>query len=115
MKRLRRSIQPPRHRAKKKQPGSITVVDELAGGEAQTGDDLADDITFKTPPPASDLETYTLQMVKSDPFVTIGEIRQSFERQPFGEKVGWWRVFRILRRHRLVRRKSRFRYAWGRS
>jgi hypothetical protein len=59
----------------------------------------------------SDPEVYVLRAVKSDPFVTISEIRGL----ELDQKLGWWQVFRILRKNRLLRRKSRFRYAWGRS
>jgi anti-sigma B factor antagonist len=61
------------------------------------------------------LEHFALRMLKSDPFVTIAEIRRDYAQQSHGKRAGWWRVFSILKRHRLLRRRSRFRYAWGRT
>ena len=61
------------------------------------------------------IEVFALQMVKNDPFVSISEIRKEYAQHNSGRKAGWWKVFRILKRHGLLRKKSRFRYAWGRS
>ena len=66
-------------------------------------------------PSESDLEYFALSMVKADPFVTVGEIKREFKRRHPEQKGGRLRVFGILRRHGLLSRKSRFRYAWGRS
>ena len=65
--------------------------------------------------PETNLELFALKLLKGDPFVTITEIRREFAAQAPGPKVGWWGVFRVLKRHRLLRRRSRFRYAWGRA
>jgi anti-sigma B factor antagonist len=62
-----------------------------------------------------DPELFVLRMLKNDPFVTISEIRRDYALQVTGAKVGWWRVFGILRRHGLLQQRSRFRYAWGRA
>lgn len=53
-------------------------------------------------------------MIKNDPFVTIAEIRREFGDQAEAG-ASWWRVFSILWRNNLVRRRSRFLYAWGRA
>ena len=60
------------------------------------------------------LELFSLRLLKNDPFVTISEIRREYAHQSRGREAGWWNVFLILRRNRLLRRRSRFRYAWGR-
>jgi anti-sigma B factor antagonist len=62
-----------------------------------------------------DPELFVLRMLKNDPFVTISEIRCEFEHQASGARVGWCRVFGILRRRGLLLQRSRFRYAWGRA
>jgi len=62
-----------------------------------------------------DLELFALRMLKNDPFVTISEIRREFAHRLQGCQTSWWSVFSILRRNRLLRRRSRFRYAWGRA
>jgi len=62
-----------------------------------------------------DLEVFALRMIKNDPFVTISEIRREYGDQDDESAVSWWSVFSILWRNNLVRRRSRFRYAWGRA
>jgi anti-anti-sigma factor len=101
-------------RPKKKGFGTrVEIVDELAGSAgpgARKSDALS--ISGNSEP---DLELFALRMLKSDPFVTITEIRREYSLQVGGAHVGWWRVFLVLRRHRLLRKRSRFRYAWGRT
>ena len=63
----------------------------------------------------SDLEMFALRTLKSDPFASIGEIRREFAHQSKGLRAGWWSVFLVLKRNRLLRRRSRFRYAWVRA
>jgi anti-sigma B factor antagonist len=62
-----------------------------------------------------DAEVFVLRMLKNDPFVTISEIRREYALQFQEVRVGWWRVFGVLRRNGLLLRRSRFRYAWGRA
>ncbi len=81
-----------------------------AGVERQRQPDLPDSEL-----PENDLEVLVLRMVKNDPFSTISEMRREFKRLAAGETASWWQVFGTLRRHRLLRRRSRFRYAWGRG
>ena len=63
---------------------------------------------------APDFENAVLQIVRRDPFASISEIVYELQRR-HGEEAGWWKVFHLLRRHRLLRRRSRFRYAWRRG
>jgi anti-sigma B factor antagonist len=63
----------------------------------------------------ADPELFVLRTLKNDPFATISEIRREYAHQATGAKVGWWRVFGVLRRHGLLMQRSRFRYAWGRA
>jgi anti-sigma B factor antagonist len=52
-----------------------------------------------------------LHLVAEDPFSSISElVEQAHEIMP-GSDFGWWKVFGILRRHKLLRHRSRFRYA----
>ncbi len=62
----------------------------------------------------TDPEGAILQIVRRDPFSTISEIVFELERR-YDHESGWWRVFGTLRKHRLLTRRSRFRYAWRRS
>jgi anti-anti-sigma factor len=91
----------------------VEIVDELAGSAHRNAPASEPFATFATSEP--DLEMFALRMLKSDPFVTIAEIQRDYAQQAGGMEIGWWRVFFILRRHRLLLRRSRFRYAWGRT
>jgi hypothetical protein len=62
-----------------------------------------------------DVDTAVLQVVRRDPFASIGEIAYEINRRHSDLRLGWWRVCGILRRHRLMTRRSRFRYAWRRG
>ncbi|MEW5796406.1 MAG: STAS domain-containing protein [Candidatus Zixiibacteriota bacterium] len=106
-------VSPAGTQPKKKESGTkIEIVDQISDS-ARSLNPLE---TTPTPPAAeSDLELFALRMLKSDPFITIAEIRREFSQQGGGLNAGWWRVFLILRRHRLLMRRSRFRYAWGRT
>ena len=61
-----------------------------------------------------DFETVVLNIVKSDPFASIGEIKQTMREASSFEDTGWWQIFAVLRRHKLLRRRARFRFARGR-
>lgn len=51
-----------------------------------------------------------LRSVRDDPFATIGELRGEVDRLVEGEETTWWQVFQVLRRRRLLTRRSRFQY-----
>lgn len=87
----------------------LTVVDQLS---PQTGDNnrvsgssgngsgrLTDDVVR------------VLKSVKQDPFVSIGELRRDLNRRSVSTHIGWWQVFFILKKQKLLTRRSRFRYA----
>lgn len=57
-----------------------------------------------------DLESAVLALVREDPFASIREMTRELRVQPYFEDVGWWRVFGILKRSRLLKRRSRFRF-----
>jgi anti-sigma B factor antagonist len=63
---------------------------------------------------ASDPVTKVLALVKEDPFYSISEIRAELTRRDRFRKVGWWQIFGILRRHKLLKKRSRFRFSQGR-
>lgn len=52
-----------------------------------------------------------LKLVIDDPFSTIRELCHQAKEAVPPRKMGWWKVFGILRRHHLLRLRSRFRYA----
>ncbi len=61
-----------------------------------------------------DLESAILRLVEQDPFASIGEIRTEINLNPGNLETGWWQVFSILRRKKLLTRRSRFKYILGR-
>ena len=63
---------------------------------------------------STDLEGAILQIVRRDPFASISEIVFDLQRRS-DHNAGWWNVFGVLRRNRLLTRRSRFRFAWRRS
>lgn len=63
-------------------------------------------------------EELILKAIKDDPFYTILELKLVLEESISDGKLGWWDIFLILKRNRLVSRRARFRYArklWKRS
>ncbi len=63
--------------------------------------------------PDDGLESAVLRLVREDPFASIREIRNDLRRRSDFRDVGWWKVFGILRKNRLLRRRSRFRFMRG--
>jgi anti-anti-sigma factor len=56
-------------------------------------------------------EEIILQLVADDPFASISELIEEATEMAPGLQLGWWKVFGILRRNRLLRHRSRFRLA----
>ena len=98
---------------KKVDETGIQTVSEIVSPASQNRatSDLNLDMSGAEPDP----EVFVLRMLKNDPFVTISEIRREYALQFREVRVGWWRVFGVLRRNGLLLRRSRFRYAWGRA
>ena len=44
-----------------------------------------------------------------DPFQTIGELAEQINIDSNTSRVGWWRVFNLLRKNKLLSKRSRFR------
>jgi anti-sigma B factor antagonist len=99
---------------KKEAQTKLTVVEEVAPRAAESGMARTEAYTAPTLEKETDPELVALKMVKSDPFVTISEIRRELQNRDPELSAGWWRIFFILKKNNLLRKKSRFRYAWGR-
>jgi len=65
--------------------------------------------------PAGDLNERVLRAVYNDPFASIMDLRRELNRKPGSDMIGWWQVFGVLRKHHLLQKRSRFRYARNRS
>jgi len=61
--------------------------------------------------PIDRTEQLLLEAIRDDPFYTISELRLVLEESGHTSRISWWGIFRILRKHRLVSRRARFRYA----
>ncbi len=71
---------------------------------------------IKAAPPVTarpSAESLVLSLVKTDPFYSISEIVRIIrsDANGDGQKIGWWGVWSILRRHSLLSKKNRFRYS----
>ena len=60
------------------------------------------------------LDSELLRLVKDDPFASIREMVHDLRRRSEFSSVGWWKVFRILKSHRLLTKRKRFRFMRGR-
>lgn len=95
----------------RKEVTRVTVVDSLGESAGPTPRTQPAQMTAPKPMPSDDAETSVLHAVRQDPFLTIAEMRDELNSRPGGEEVGWWKVFSILRRHQLLSKRSRFRFA----
>jgi hypothetical protein len=78
--------------------GAGSAADLISGKESRVATQL---------PKTS--EEVIIRLVIDDPFSTISElVEQAAELAPKFE-YGWWKVYGILRRNKLLRRRSRFR------
>lgn len=50
-----------------------------------------------------------LSAILRDPFQTIGELAEQININSNTSPVGWWRVFKLLRKNKLLSKRSRFR------
>jgi hypothetical protein len=63
------------------------------------------------PEGTADIESAILRAVRDDPFATIRELAHEARRLTGDHSIGWWRTYRILKKHHLLRKRSRFRFA----
>jgi anti-sigma B factor antagonist len=56
-------------------------------------------------------ENIVLELITKDPFYTISEIKKELAKKNPRLSVGWWKIWSILRRNGLLRKKNRFRRA----
>ncbi len=56
-----------------------------------------------------------VQLVIADPFGSISELSEEASEAVPDTNFGWWRVFNILRRHKLLSKRARFRLARKKS
>lgn len=90
----------------------MTIQSAMSPGTKAVTDDLQ-------PQPlrgrAKNAEDVILWLVVEDPFGSIGELAEQAVEEAPHLKFGWWTVFGILRRNRLLSRRARFRLARRKS
>jgi anti-sigma B factor antagonist len=64
--------------------------------------------TEKPPPAELRPVDIVLEMISKDPFLSISEIKREINKKYPVLKVGYWKVWGILRREKLLSRKNRF-------
>jgi len=60
---------------------------------------------------ASEPTEIIIEMISKDPFLSISEIRDELSKKYPALKLGWWKIWGILRREKLLSKKNRFRRA----
>lgn len=92
----------------------LTVTDQV-GGENHSGVATAVLTENLTLSESSDPVTRILRVVQQDPFASISELKREVNRQPGTPILSWWQIFYVLKKHGLLRRRSRFQYVRRRS
>ena len=60
-----------------------------------------------------DLNQKVRKIISSDPFLSIAEItREINSNKTNSQPVGFWKVFKILRKNKLLRKQNRFKLSW---
>ncbi|MDD3731811.1 MAG: STAS domain-containing protein [candidate division Zixibacteria bacterium] len=101
---------------KKKDPvlTRVTVVDGFAQNPKVPGAREGDNPAIVTSSVNTDIEVMVLRHIQQDPFLTISEIKGEIKKDMPEMTVGWWKIFSILKKRGLLKKRSRFRYARGR-
>jgi anti-sigma B factor antagonist len=59
-----------------------------------------------------DDEKRVLELAVDDPFLSVREMKRVLNSEAdSGEKLGWWRIRKILKKHDILSKKKRFRFA----
>jgi anti-sigma B factor antagonist len=69
----------------------------------------------KPPPEEIRPVDIVIEMISKDPFLSISEIKREISKKHPALKVGWWNVWGILRREKLLSKKNRFHRARSKS
>ncbi len=59
----------------------------------------------------SSVESLLIGSIENDPFMSINEMVQHVNNLSDTTRVGWWKVFKMLKKNKLLSRRSRFRLA----
>ncbi len=62
-------------------------------------------------PVRDSVESLLISSIENDPFMSISEIVQHINNLSDTTRVGWWKVFKMLKKNKLLSHRSRFRLA----
>jgi len=93
---------------------SVSVIDNLSSSPGKWGRDHYSVLVEVDESGATDLETIILRIVKKDPFASISEMKREVSKMDRVPQVGWWRIFCILKKQKLLMKRSRFKFIRGR-
>lgn len=89
---------------------SVSVIDNLLSSPSKWGHDHHSGLVEFDEPGATDLETIILRIVKDDPFASISEMKREVSKMDRVPQGGWWRIFCILKKQKLLTKRSRFKF-----
>ena len=91
-------------------PPAIDLASALPVGTAVAEKEKTS-VEAKAAQSQTSLQQTVIEMVSKDPFFTISEIKNEIARKHPSLKPGWWGVWSILRKNKLLSKKNRFRRA----
>ena len=59
----------------------------------------------------SSVESLLISSIENDPFMSISEMVQHINNLSDTTRVGWWKIFKMLKKNKLLSHRSRFRLA----
>lgn len=100
---------------KKKAPvaGTRTTIEELFSSSQSASPSHIREHSHPSSPigTGSKTEQVILDAIGEDPFYTISELKLVVEESLLDARPGWWNIFKILWKKKLLSRRSRFHYA----
>lgn len=101
------SKQPPKK--KETEINQLEIPEIETGGNGSGGSPHSQSAGFSKA--GGSIESILIESVTSDPFMSIREIVQHINSLSDTTRVGWWKVFKILKKNNLLSRRARFRLA----
>ena len=95
----------------KKKDSEISRLEVLETTESSNGSSYSNANRVQSFDGPVSVEKLMKQSIEKDPFMSIGEIAQHINNLSDTSRVGWWKVFRLLKTNGLLSKKARFRLA----
>jgi len=84
---------------------------KIAAAAAPPGVLIEKEAAVKPARPTQQLRDMVLEMITKDPFLSISELKREIARKHPSLNLGWWKIWGLLRREKLLSKKKRFRRA----